>query len=116
MYDKSEVGEKEHSLQDGVVSLVVGVTGHKDLVPEEVPVLRKTVREFFSYIDLTSGKAWRVICNAQLGAYLAAHSHILLALWDDKLSTSRGGTVMSFNSINMTCTYASELRSPNCGS
>ena len=29
---------------------------------------------------------------AQLGAYLAAHSHILLAIWDGKPSTAPGGT------------------------
>ncbi len=29
---------------------------------------------------------------AQLGAYLAAHSHILLAIWDGKISMAPGGT------------------------
>jgi len=151
------------------VPLVVGVTGHRDLVPEEIPVLRKRVLEFFSELrsafpqlpimvmtplaegadrlvadvakelgfptvvllpmdrhlyqadfqgdslsefhemmelgetielplvgdnteeDITHGVA-RDQQYEQLGAYLAAHSHILLALWDGKLSTSKGGT------------------------
>ena len=169
MYDKTEIGEKEYSLHDGGVPLVVGVTGHRDLVPEEIPVLRKRVLEFFDELkrlfptlrimvmtplaegadrlvadvakelglpivvllpmekrlyqadfhgdsltefhemmelgetvelplvgqnteeDIRGGVA-RDLQYAQLGAYLAAHSHILLALWDGKLSTSRGGT------------------------
>ncbi len=169
MYDKTEIGEKEYSLHDGGVPLVVGVTGHRDLVPEEIPVLRQRVLEFFDELkslfptlrimvmtplaegadrlvadvakelglpivvllpmekrlyqadfhgdsltefhemmelgetvelplvgqntedDIRGGVA-RDLQYAQLGAYLAAHSHILLALWDGKLSTSRGGT------------------------
>lgn len=156
-------------MQDNVVPLVVGVTGHRDLVPEEVPLLREQVLGFFARLkslfpelpimvmtplaegadrlvadvatelgmpivvllpmerhlyqadfegdsltefhemielgetvelplvggnteaDIQNGVA-RDLQYAQLGAYLAAHSHILLALWDGKLSTSRGGT------------------------
>ena len=30
---------------------MIGVTGHRDLVPEEIPVLRERVREFFRDLD-----------------------------------------------------------------
>jgi hypothetical protein len=33
---------------DGIVPLVVGVTGHRDLVPAELPGLRRRVREFLA--------------------------------------------------------------------
>ena len=156
-------------MSDHSVPLVVGVTGHRDLVPAEVPELRKRVLEFFHKLrslfpklpimvmtplaegadrlvadvakelglpiilllpmerhlyqadfhgeslvefhemmglgqtvelPLVSGNTEENIQHgvardmqyAQLGAYLAAHSHILLALWDGKLSTARGGT------------------------
>ncbi|MCZ6855224.1 MAG: hypothetical protein O7G86_15040 [Gammaproteobacteria bacterium] len=156
-------------MPDCNVPLVVGVTGHRDLVPEEVPMLRKRVLDFFHTLnglfpglsimvmtplaegadrlvadvakelgfpiivllpmerrlyqadfqgeslaefqdmmelgetvelplvgenteaDIQKG-AVRDLQYAQLGAYLAAHSHILLALWDGKLSTATGGT------------------------
>ena len=154
---------------DSGVPLVVGVTGHRDLVPEEVGKLRERVLEFFEQLkslfpslpimvmtplaegadrlvaevakelgfpivvllpmesrlyqldfqgesltefhemmelgetielplvgenteeNIQNGVA-RDMQYAQLGAYLAAHSHILLALWDGKPSTSTGGT------------------------
>jgi hypothetical protein len=152
------------------VSLVVGVTGHRDLVLEEYGVIKERVRNFFlqlqqdyprlpllimtplaegadrlaaevahelgiptvvllpmprqiyqsdfqgdSLVEFHSlmehsevvelpllvdanrdevaqpGRA-RDMQYAQLGAYLAAHSHILLAIWDGKPSTAPGGT------------------------
>ncbi|MCB1684874.1 MAG: hypothetical protein KDI31_10320 [Pseudomonadales bacterium] len=154
----------------GLVPLVVGVTGHRDLPVEEQALIKSRIREFFLELrrdypelpllvmtplaegadriaavvahelgipisillpmplalyerDFTgdslvefkemltlgervelpllegtdrvavagSGRV-RDLQYAQLGAYLAAHSHILLAIWDGKPSTSPGGT------------------------
>ena len=148
------------------VPLVIGVTGHRDLVPAEIPQIRQRVREFL--IDLKKrypGLPLRVISAlaeggdrlvaeealaldiplvaalpmaaglyrddfahpasqaqfegllgaatqvlelpqlptadagasrqrqyAQLGIFLCAHCHILLALWDGKASAQLGGT------------------------
>ncbi len=152
------------------VPLVVGVTGHRDLVPEETATIKQRVRTFFEGLQAeyptlplmvmtplaegadriaaevaeelgipcvillpmprqiyqsdfqgdslvefhkmleigevvelplldgasrddvaTPGHA-RDMQYAQLGAYLAAHSHILLAVWDGKPSAAPGGT------------------------
>ena len=148
------------------VSLVVGVTGHRDLLDSELPVLREQLDAFFltlakQFPDLPitvltaladgadrlaadaaraagldviallpmpwsdyaedfdddavaeieqyrrdydvielpwqSGEPGvdatdRELQYAHLGVYLAAHSHILLALWDGKASDATGGT------------------------
>ncbi|MGD8416715.1 MAG: hypothetical protein PVH91_06625 [Pseudomonadales bacterium] len=152
------------------VPLVIGVTGHRDLVPEEETGIKERVRAFFAELrrrfpelplmvmtplaegadriaaevahefeiptvvllpmpehlyqsdfegeSLTEFQAMRQmgecielplmpgltdedvvrpgpgrdIQYAQLGAYLAAHSHILLAIWDGKPSNAPGGT------------------------
>ena len=155
-------------MRDSAIPLVVGVTGHRDLIPDEIPLLRKRVQSFFETLrqlfpgmpimvitPLAEGadrlvadvakelgmslvillpmarhlyqadfrseslaefqemmdlgeivelplvgkaaedlreRAVRDLQYAQLGAYLAAHCHILLALWDGKVSTSTGGT------------------------
>jgi hypothetical protein len=42
--------------------------------------------------DVVSQGAGRDLQYAQLGAYLAAHSHVLLAIWDGKPSNAPGGT------------------------
>jgi hypothetical protein len=42
--------------------------------------------------DVISQGAGRDLQYAQLGAYLAAHSHVLLAIWDGKPSNAPGGT------------------------
>jgi hypothetical protein len=156
----------------GLVPLLIGVTGHRDLVPEEVPKLRERIRDFFALLrqrfpdrplrvlsplaegadrlvaevalDLglelavplpmpidvylqdfesqdskrefmalySAAKAvyelpvapgsarerWhergehRNLQYAQLGVFLCAHSHMLLALWDGKASGDLGGT------------------------
>ncbi len=44
---------------DGAVPLVVAVTGHRDLVPDEIPGIRSRVREFLS--DLQSSYANRTV-------------------------------------------------------
>ena len=152
------------------VPLVIGVTGHRDLLREEQEVIKSRVREFFTGLqaeypelplmvmtplaegadriaaevaheldiptivllpmpqhlyqsdfegrslaefhqmrelgecielpilpDLTEADvveqgSGRDMQYAQLGAYLAAHSHILLAIWDGKPSDAPGGT------------------------
>jgi len=149
---------------------MVGVTGHRDLVDDELPMIRQRVRAFFLTfmndfpglpitvmtplaegadrlvaevaVDLglpvivllpmprelyqgdfdvdsrtefdamtalgevvelplvagsdiaavAAGGTARDLQYAQLGAYLAAHSHVLLALWDGKPSEGAGGT------------------------
>jgi len=152
------------------VPLVIGVTGHRDLLDEELLLIRQRVHELFAFFagefpdlpwlvmtPLAEG-AYRLVAEvarelqlpvvillpmprelyqsdfvgesraefdsmtelgeivelplvagnsveavmagghgrdlqyAQLGAYLAAHSHILLALWDGKPSEGAGGT------------------------
>ena len=42
--------------------------------------------------DVAEPGEQRDLQYAQLGAYLAAHSHILLAIWDGKISMAPGGT------------------------
>ena len=154
------------------VPLIVAVTGHRDLVPDEVPVIREhvsrflanlrdeypdrgvsvmtslakgadqlvaeeafqldmplivplpmsrelyvadfesiTVREKFDYLlsraaevyelPMTSGNSRESISKpgdardqqyAQLGVFLCAHCHVLLALWDGKYNDKLGGT------------------------
>lgn len=152
------------------VSLVIGVTGHRDLVPTEVPAITLQVERFFDTLeaefpdlpimvltplaegadrlvgdvarsrgydvfnllpmpasiyeldfegesldefaehkgagevielplvdgssveDLAHPGLARDLQYAQLGVYLAAHSHILLAVWDGKPSQATGGT------------------------
>ncbi len=154
---------------DGV-PLVIGVTGHRDLLPEEEEEIKQRVRGFFEQMrtefpdlplmmmtplaegadriaaevahelgvpivvllpmprhlyerdfegaslrefqamhelgeqvelpllpelteaDVISQGAGRDMQYAQLGAYLAAHSHVLLAIWDGKPSNAPGGT------------------------
>ncbi len=155
----------------GPVPLVVGVTGHGDLLPEETPRIREAVRQFFRELTacsptlsltLMSGLAegadrlvaeealalgidlvvvlpmsrelyagdfatpesrqeFDALCSqgevvqlrllagmtddevatkgearnrqyAQLGIFLCAHCHVLLALWDGKPSNRLGGT------------------------
>jgi hypothetical protein len=152
------------------VSLVIGVTGHRDLVPTEIPAITMQVERFFDILaaqfpdlpmmvltplaegadrlvgdvarargydvvnllpmpapiyeldfegesldefaahkeagevielplvdgtaveDLAQPGLARDLQYAQLGVYLAAHSHILLAIWDGKPSQATGGT------------------------
>ena len=151
------------------VSLVIGVTGHRDLVPTEIPAVTMQVERFFDTLaaefnlpimvltplaegadrlvgdvarsrgydvvnllpmpasiyeldfegesldefaehkgagevielplvdgssveDLAHPGLARDLQYAQLGVYLAAHSHILLAVWDGKPSQATGGT------------------------
>jgi len=152
------------------VPLVIGVTGHRDLLDSELPMIRQRVRDMFAALaadfpdlpflvmtplaegadrlvaevaseldipvvillpmprelyhsdferdsraefdamaalgelvelplvsgnsaeSVTNSRAARDLQYAQLGAYLAAHSHILLALWDGKPSEGAGGT------------------------
>ncbi len=152
------------------VPLVVGVTGHRDLLPEEHEMIKERIRSFFEHIQtafpelpimvmtplaegadriaaevahefqipiivllpmpehlyqsdfdgesLAEFRAMRALGEcvelplladlseeevarpgaardlqyAQLGAYLAAHSHVLLAVWDGKASNAPGGT------------------------
>jgi hypothetical protein len=165
------------------VPLIVAVTGHRDLVPDEVPQIRTHVRDFLrrlqadypergvtvmsslaegadqvvaevalelgvsllallpmprdSYIEdfetlparekfyallaratevlelpITPGNTARSIAEhgknrtrqyAQLGVFLCAHCHILLALWDGKYSDKLGGTgqVIRFHHDNV---------------
>ena len=45
-----------------------------------------------SEADVVNQGAGRDMQYAQLGAYLAAHSHVLLAIWDGKPSNAPGGT------------------------
>jgi hypothetical protein len=152
------------------IPLVVGVTGHRDLLAEELPMIRRRAHEFFTTfmaefpelqilvmtplaegadrlvaevagelglpvvvllpmpqelyrsdfvgdslvefdemlllgelveLPLVAGNSVEAVATggrardlqyAQLGAYLAAHSHVLLALWDGKPSEGFGGT------------------------
>lgn len=53
----------------------------------ELPLLPE-----LSDADVASPGAGRDLQYAQLGAYLAAHSHVLLAIWDGKPSNAAGGT------------------------
>ena len=154
---------------DGLVPLVIGVTGHRNLVPGEIPGIREIVRSFFlelkerfrdrplqvfsalaegsdrlvaevavelnlrlvvplpaprlAYLEEfgsgASRREFERLCDyaeavyelssvprnvseqgselhnsryAQLGVFICAHSHILLALWDGKSSVEVGGT------------------------
>lgn len=45
--DNDTLGERAAPLPGDLVPLVVGVTGHRDLVADEIPRLRERVREFF---------------------------------------------------------------------
>lgn len=156
----------------GLVPLIVGVTGHRDLVPDEIPGIREAVRSFLTGLQkqfpdrpvqvlspLADGAdklvaalalelGMKIIVSlpmpedlyvrdfstpeslqefhrlrgeaeavyelpivpdttreqisdygrhrdyqyAQLGVFLGAHSHILLALWDGKQTSDLGGT------------------------
>ncbi len=58
---------------------------HSDVV--ELPLLQGTDRDAVAVPGIE-----RDLQYAQLGAYLAAHSHILLAIWDGKPSVAPGGT------------------------
>jgi hypothetical protein len=164
-----------------LVSLVVAVTGHRDLVPAEVPQIRRAVREFLlelerafpdlpllvvtpiaegadrlvadvaaeagvalqfvlpmprelyreDFDDASRAEFDRLLVQGdaidlpllpgqtparirasreardqqyeRLGIYLAAHCHILLALWDGEPSTAPGGTahVVRFHQQNV---------------
>ncbi|MEJ2089952.1 MAG: hypothetical protein P8Y69_16045, partial [Gammaproteobacteria bacterium] len=53
----------------------------------ELPILPELTEA-----DVLHPGAGRDMQYAQLGAYLAAHSHILLAIWDGRPSNSPGGT------------------------
>lgn len=53
----------------------------------ELPLLEGVSRDTVASPGLQRDQQY-----AQLGAYLAAHSHILLAIWDGKPSTAPGGT------------------------
>lgn len=53
----------------------------------ELPLLPE-----LSEADVISQGDGRDLQYAQLGAYLAAHSHVLLAIWDGKPSNAPGGT------------------------
>ncbi len=53
----------------------------------ELPLLPELREE-----DVAAPGADRDLQYAQLGAYLAAHSHVLLAIWDGKASNAPGGT------------------------
>ncbi|HSG64998.1 MAG TPA: hypothetical protein VLD39_08355 [Gammaproteobacteria bacterium] len=157
---------------DGLVPLLIGVTGHRDLVPDEVPQIRRRVHEFllsmrerfadrplevlsplaegsdrlvadiavelgialvvplpmsrdlyvqdfqtpesrgrfeqlcarasavyelpvtagWTAADIAAPGGARNRQYAQLGVFLCAHSHVLLALWDGKPSEEVGGT------------------------
>jgi hypothetical protein len=173
---------------EGLVPLTIGVTGHRDLVPEEVPLIRRAVHEFFlelrerfpdrplevlsalaegadrlvaevaldlglqlavplpmakelylcDFVTEASRKRFEYLCNraqavyelpiapgnrqdelaehgeqrnrqyAQLGVFLCAHSHMLLALWDGKPSEDVGGTaqVVRFHHDDVMTGYA----------
>ncbi|MEM1433724.1 MAG: hypothetical protein AAGG11_06705 [Pseudomonadota bacterium] len=180
-------------MQDSRVPLVIGATGHRDLVPEELPALEAIVEALLKQLkaefpdlplrlmtalaDGADRLAARVahgldipvtillpmpealyrsqfaeppdelfeelldnsevIClpdpaatgfavagvdpsametrYAQLGVYLAAHSHILLAIWDGKDSQAAGGTssVVRFHQQStMDCLSGDLRRSP----
>jgi hypothetical protein len=171
MQDIGAISDKER-YGDGVVPLTIGVTGHRDLVEQELPEIRERVRALFTSLQqdfpdrplrilsplaegadrlvaevaleldvaLTvvlpmpadlyctdfehqdSRDRFEELCKqadevlelpivsrvsperlaqpgehrdrqyAQLGVFLCAHSHILLALWDGKPSEKFGGT------------------------
>lgn len=158
--------------RDNALPLVVAVTGHRDLVPAEVPGLRERVRDLLEdlaarypdrrlsvmsplaegadrlvaevaldlgvgvtvplpmrktlykqdFVERNSGKKFDLLCEraddvfelplargnteeqilfpgparnrqyAQVGIFLCAHCHILLAIWDGKPSPDLGGT------------------------
>ena len=178
--------EKLHA--EGLVPLVVGVTGHRDLVPAEVPRIRERVRDLFTnlrerfpdrplqilsplaegadqlvtevalelgvrvavalpmpkhlyMLDFTTEESRRQferLCGsaaavyelpiaagstaqdllgpaanrdrqyAQLGVFLCAHCHLLLAIWDGKPSPDIGGTaqVVRFHHDDVMTGYA----------
>lgn len=164
-------------MAEGIVPLIVGVTGHRDLVDAELPALELALEKFFNFLktefadvpvllltgvaegadSLAADVAHRCGCDVQLvlpmpvelyqadfegaarerfdqycqkfptkelsivvgqdeadldrdlqyarlGSFLAAHSHILLALWDGKYSTAVGGTsqVVEFHQTDIT--------------
>lgn len=88
------------------VPLIVAVTGHRDLVANELPGIRARVCEFLKellkeYPDrrvsvmtaLAEGADQMVAEEAlHLGVFLCAHCHILVALWDGKDNDKLGGT------------------------
>ncbi|HKK31793.1 MAG TPA: hypothetical protein VKA18_15520, partial [Alphaproteobacteria bacterium] len=51
--DDDTTGERSGGLLGGLVPLVIGVTGHRDLVDDELPQLRLRVRDFFSTLQKT---------------------------------------------------------------
>jgi hypothetical protein len=175
-------------LDSGLVPLLIGVTGHRDLVPDELPRLRERVREFFEFLrtrfpdrplrvltplaegadrlvaevaleldlelavplpmpldvymrDFATAESQREFMTlysrasavyelpvalgsvrerwdeygvdrnrqyAQLGVFLCAHCHLLLALWDGKASNDLGGTaqVIRFHHDDVMAGYA----------
>jgi len=192
----SEPGEEvviddEERYRNGLVPLSIGVTGHRDLVPDELPAIRGRVtrflldlqeqfpdrplrvlsplaegadqlvaevalelgltlmvpmpmkRELYSIdfktdeqrarfaklykqasevfelpaIDKATDEALskhgpaRDKQYAQLGVFLCAHSHILLALWDGKASEQLGGTaqVVHFHHYDVMAGYSPEV-------
>ena len=180
--------DDEQRYRSGVVPLTIGVTGHRDLVHSELPLLRERVQTLFEYLthrfpdrplrilsplaegadrlvakvalemnlnvtvvlpmpaslyvddfeDDSSRQEFEELCSravdvlelsvlrgasstqvaergpfrdrqyAQLGVFLCAHSHILLALWDGKPSEEIGGTaqVVRFHHHDVMAGYA----------
>ena len=170
--EAGRAANRNEAANDFPLPLVVAVTGHRDLVPAEIPVIRQTVRNFLAGLKVRHGD--RALClmtalaegadrlvaeeamtlgielivplpmpvtlyakdfeaegsaaefdsllsqaaevyelplaegvaadelsrsaeararqYAQLGIFLCAHCHILLALWDGKSSSELGGT------------------------
>ena len=168
------------------IPLMVGVTGHRDLVPAEEPAIRRAVAEFLSQLKadfpdlpivvmtglaqgadmLVAEQAERSGCEVvhvlpmpralyeadfsaeelvgfndmcqrhetielplleesdaespkrdlqyvRLGAFLAAHSHIMLALWDGKYNQASGGTsqVIEFHQRDISTLAEDQIRS-----
>ena len=48
--DDDTTGERSGGLPGDLVPLIIGVTGHRDLVDDEIPQLRQRVRDFFAML------------------------------------------------------------------
>jgi len=79
-----------HAIDDSAVHLVVGVTSHRDLVPQDVPALREQVRETLSSLRATFPDLALTIVSplaeggdqlvAEVGLELGAHLIVPLPL------------------------------------
>ncbi len=80
------------------------------LCDEAMEVFELPLAKGSSLEHITSPGAWRNRQYAQLGVFLCAHCHVLLALWDGKPGTELGGTgqVVKFHHDDIMPGYTSK--------